>query len=110
MLKIFKIVFFLIIFLSPSQSYSFVSGYVSCGKFLNYVETVNAGGIMGQINFVNGLISGINIELVRQKKTTMKFPDFDTIKFTLVKGCEGNPMSDTFDVFFDEIYVYLESN
>ena len=45
-----------------------------------------------------------------QNKTTKKFPDFDTIEFTLIKGCKDNPMSDTFDVFLDEIYINLESN
>ena len=105
-----KIMFFLImITIFPAKSYSDFVGQVKCGTFLGYVEEDTFAGIMGQQNYINGLISGMNIVNYSEGKQQKKIPTMNTIKYALIKGCKDNPMGDTLDAFFKEIYNNLEN-
>lgn len=71
-------------------------GTMSCGKFLEYRASRDATVDVGMKSWLQGLLSGMNVQLIANNGQARFLPDSDTIMAYIDKHCRDNPLSDPF--------------
>ena len=88
-----------------------ISGYVSCGNYLEAIENDDKRFYLAQITWAMGLISGTNLIIDSfeiEGGIIHKVPDFNTIKYSIEKYCKDNPMNDVFNAVIYGIMPELD--
>lgn len=71
-------------------------GTMSCGKFLEYRASRDQTVDLALRSWLQGLLSGMNVQLIANKRQARLLPDSDTIMAYVDKHCRDNPLSDPF--------------